>query len=382
MNINNNNFQKNSNISRALEIIWRNNTASRVEIARHLDLYRSTVSNIINSLINAGLVVETEEGVSHPQGGRKPIYLSLNENFGSVLGLEIQPGHYKAVLINLCGEVIYKKSENYTTTNIEESVKEILKKVMPEIEQFNIPLLAICTGMPGIIDSANSKIISSDPFEISNHSLKEFRENNLNVPFLIENDANCLAWLQLTRKRQTDLKDFIVLMAEEHTNGMGVGVALTFDNKVRYGKQFGTGEFISNSWKPDSFGQSGMEMEKRKKIMSDPAIYNEWIKEVFETLTPTISLLSPDCVFVHGEPTTKQEQIISFLKENVPQFFAVLEKSKCILEFAEEDSYEVALGAASMMLQKLFTLPDITEIDSLTRFDWNYIISLSKKGKK
>ena len=89
MNINNNNFQKNSNISRTLEIIWRKNSVSRVEIARQLDLYRSTVSNIINYLIDVGLVLETEEGASHPQGGRKPIHLSLNESFGGILGIEI-----------------------------------------------------------------------------------------------------------------------------------------------------------------------------------------------------------------------------------------------------------------------------------------------------
>ena len=79
--------------------------------------------------------------------------------------------------------------------------------------------------------------------------------------------------------------------------------------------------------------------------------------------------------------TKRQNEIQSFLKKEVPQFFAVLEKSKCLFEFAVEDSYEVALGAASMMLQKLFTVPDITEIDSRTRFDWEYLFSIAK-GKK
>ena len=37
-----------------------------------------------------GLVLETEEGISHPQGGRKPIHLSLNESFGGILGIEIE----------------------------------------------------------------------------------------------------------------------------------------------------------------------------------------------------------------------------------------------------------------------------------------------------
>lgn len=378
MNINNNNFQKNSNITRTLEILWRNNSVSRVDIARQLDLYRSTVSNIINSLIDVGLVCEIEEGTSQPQGGRKPIYLSLNENFGGILGIEIQPDNYKAVYINFHGDVIFSKSENLLVDSIELCLKQILVDVMPEIEKTQIPLLGICTGLPGIIDSEKCKIISSDPFCLNDFSFNEFCKKNLKVPFLIENDANCLAWLQLTRKRKTDLRDFVVVMAEEHSNGIGVGVALTFDNKVRYGKQFGSGEFISNSWRPGNIGQTGMRLEDRKKILTDEKIYFQWIKELFETLTPTISLLAPDCVFIHGEPSKKAAQIQAFLKNEVPQLGAVMEKTKCLLEFAVENNYEVALGAASMMLQKLFTVPDITEIDSLTRFDWDYLFSIAK----
>ena len=380
MNINNNNYQKNSNISRTLEIIWRNNSISRVEIARQLDLYRSTVSNIINSLIEEGLVLETEEGVSRPQGGRKPIFLSLNKNFGAILGIEIQPGNYKAVLVNLNNEVLYKCSENLNIDSIEICLKYIIKKVSKEAENLNIPILAISTGLPGIVDSENCKIINSDPFYLNNFSMQKIFENELNVPFLIENDANCLAWLQLTRKRKTSLKDFIIIMAEEHSNGIGVGVSMTFDNKVRYGKQFGSGEFISNSWRPGDVGQTGMSLEDRKQITSNPELYNIWIKELFETLTPTISILAPDCIFIHGEPTKKQKMLLPFLKQEVPQFFAVLEKQKCFFEFATEDSYEVALGAASMVLQKLFTVPDINEIDSNLRFDWDYLFSIAKNN--
>lgn len=378
MNINNNNYQKNSNISRTLEIIWRNNAVSRVEIARQLDLYRSTVSNIINSLIDVGLVFETEEGVSHPQGGRKPIFLSLNKNFGSILGIEIQPGNYKAVLVNLNGEVLYKVAENITIDSLEVSIKSILNKILPQTEKLQVPLLSICVGIPGIIDSENHKIIESTPFYLNNYSLKDFAKKNIVYPFLIENDANCLAWLQLTRKRKTSLKDFLVLMAEEHDNGIGVGISMTFDNKVRYGKRYGSGEYIANSWRPGDTGQNGMSLEERKRVLSDPVLYNQWIKELFETLTPTISLLAPDCIFVHGEPTKKHKTLLPFLKNEVPQFFAVLEKQKCILEFATDDTYEVALGAASMMLQKLFTVPDITEIDSNNRFDWEHLFSIVK----
>ena len=69
------------------------------------------------------------------------------------------------------------------------------------------------------------------------------------------------------------------------------------------------------------------------------------------------------------------------LTTNKRNYFSVLEKQSCLLEFAQEDCFEVALGAASMMLQKLFTVPDITEIDSRTRFDWDFLFSIAKPKK-
>lgn len=51
MPVNNNMFQKNSNISLVAKEIWKNKEVSRIEIARNLNLYRSTVTNIISFLL-------------------------------------------------------------------------------------------------------------------------------------------------------------------------------------------------------------------------------------------------------------------------------------------------------------------------------------------
>ncbi|MCH3908520.1 MAG: winged helix-turn-helix transcriptional regulator [Sphaerochaeta sp.] len=50
MRINNNNYQKNANIALVSQMIWKNPGISRVEIARQLDLYRSTVTSIISTI--------------------------------------------------------------------------------------------------------------------------------------------------------------------------------------------------------------------------------------------------------------------------------------------------------------------------------------------
>ena len=74
----NNDYQRNANLSRIFETVWKNPNFSRIDIARKLELYRSTVSNIIGTLVESNLICEGERGVPTEKGGRKPVFLSIN----------------------------------------------------------------------------------------------------------------------------------------------------------------------------------------------------------------------------------------------------------------------------------------------------------------
>ena len=82
MPVDNNLFQKNANTSLVARLIWQRKSISRAEIARELNLYRSTVTNITSYLISSGVVVEGKRLASTQQGGRKAVELSINPNFG------------------------------------------------------------------------------------------------------------------------------------------------------------------------------------------------------------------------------------------------------------------------------------------------------------
>ena len=79
----NNAFQRNSNLSRVFETVWKNPNFSRIDIARKLELYRSTVSNIIGTLVDSGLICEGERGLPTEKGGRKPVFLSITTSLNA-----------------------------------------------------------------------------------------------------------------------------------------------------------------------------------------------------------------------------------------------------------------------------------------------------------
>ena len=79
------------NVSRILRLVWKKKGISRVEIANTLNLDKSTVTKIVSSLTDIGIVKEIAEGSTGPQGGRKPIYLEISKSFACVGGIEINP---------------------------------------------------------------------------------------------------------------------------------------------------------------------------------------------------------------------------------------------------------------------------------------------------
>ena len=239
----------------------------------------------------------------------------------------------------------------------------------------------------GIIDAEQCKVILSIPYKTENLKLSECKETQIGLPFLIENDANCLGWLQLIRNKTEHHRDFLVVLAENHDSpaqkdehlGIGVGISLTFENKVRYGTQYGAGEFITTPWKPENPGQTSLSLNEIDNIFKSPKVYRKWATEIFSTLTPIISILAPDIVFVHGQ-TPEQRQILEEITQNeMPQLSEILRRNGSRIEFVANDEFEVAEGAAAMLLQKLFSVPDISEIDTKTRFDWDAIFTLAKK---
>ena len=169
----NNTFQRNSNLSRVFETVWKNPNFSRIDIARKLELYRSTVSYIISTLVESGLITEGERGVPTEKGGRKPVFLSINPDFGCVIGIEIQLDFYHVAVVSFDGKTVY---ENFGRTPVnpvlldkpEElfvyMVDSIIQSIIQDVNINPLRPLAISIGIPGIIDIDSGVIKYSAPF--------------------------------------------------------------------------------------------------------------------------------------------------------------------------------------------------------------------------
>lgn len=369
------------------QLLWKESGISRVEISRKLDLYRSTVSNIINSLIDHGIVLEGEEGAAMAQGGRKPIYLALNEKFGCVVGMELQPNGYHAVILNVFGSVLYSCEGLLPEGSFEMIIDYILELLHPHILDTSIPLLGICVGMPGVIDSGNGVIVLSDPFQLTVFDFSKKLSAKYSIPFIVENDANCLAWMELANNRGVDLKSFICLNAEYQLKdsrfgepaGMSLGIGVAIGGSVYSGSKYAAGEFVSLSWRGDKAGQTGLDDVILNTLESDPQSFAQWTVDLFESLLPVISVLDPAKVFLHGELARHSDIVKEIVASRVPQFNILLKRSLCAVEFGDGSNYSVAIGAALMYFLYLFMIPGGSTGAIGSAIDWDTVFELSER---
>lgn len=361
--INNNVYQKNMNMALIAEMIFRSKGITRAEIARRLELYRSTVTNITSNLIDAGIVIEAETGESLPQGGRKPIVLTLNRKFGFAAGIDLQPSHYRMCFRNIAGDTILTETGKNPGSGFESVVEHVMDRILLYVEQTGLPLLGVGIGLPGVIDSTSGIIRYSEPMKLYDYDFGAFWKSRYDVPFIIENDANCSAWHEIGK--YPEMKSLLCVSADYHEvndtfrdrPGIGVGFALAIDGEVYRGAHASAGEFCSSSWKAGGDGQTGYSENYLRGMKDDPEVRSNWLADVFSSAKPICSVFDPEAFIMLGEPFADEQKVREELRREVPDFLGVLERYDIKLIFDGEDA-AVAKGAASMYMSGLFRTED------------------------
>ena len=87
------------NTEKVLGCILKQKSISRIEIAELCGLAPSTVGQVVANLIDAGLILEYQSGVS--TGGRKPILLRVDPAYGVTVLFEVRRSGLWAKVMDL-----------------------------------------------------------------------------------------------------------------------------------------------------------------------------------------------------------------------------------------------------------------------------------------
>ena len=95
---------KTNNTAQVLECILTHESVSRIEISELCGLSPSTVSQAVSLLLEERMVREVCAGES--TGGRRPIMLQMNPEYGCVITVEVKRSGVDAQVFDMCSELI------------------------------------------------------------------------------------------------------------------------------------------------------------------------------------------------------------------------------------------------------------------------------------
>lgn len=262
-----------------LRLIRARQPISRIELARRLDVNRSTITDIVKPLVSGGILREEscQPDETNRAQGRPPVGLRFADEAGFFVGLNLGVRHTQIGLATISGEILAE--EEFETPS---TADEALKLARDKIENLcaaieNRTLRSVGVSVPGPTDATRRTLLYAPHLGWSNVAVADAITFN-DVSVVVENDATAAAIYEsrIKLKCSTDdlFGDFILVRS-----GTGIGVGLVIDGEIYRGTGRGrgfAGEFghmtIMAGGKPCACGNRGC-WEKYASASSAASLY-------------------------------------------------------------------------------------------------------------
>ena len=378
-------LQNKVNISRILQLLWKK-PRSRTEIAKKLDLDKSTITDAIEKLKELDLVTEWKVGSSTPGGGRKPIFLKLREDFGVSVGIEFRLENYRVSICDIHGKPIrhYTKNHSIEPSNLSSYLHDAISELLEDLETQNLKVIGIGVGLSGIIDTNQGSILHSIPLHISQEVqiAPQLMEHH-SIPILLENDANACAWAELgtpgiTQQDSEFLSSdpheesaslpnsFIAVLGEMPQNpddqlyGFSAGLGLCLNQRIYHGKHYYAGEFRSLFWKGEKDGQFSLPKQNLPEVHKSIEVRATLFHEFASQIALFTNTLDCESIYICGDLERYAHEFNPILEHHIRTNWSYEhQKPKSIsLQISSFGENAVSVGAAAMVLHHFFSVPD------------------------
>jgi predicted NBD/HSP70 family sugar kinase len=379
-----------------LRLIWHEKETTRAEIARCMDLSRSTVTEIVDGLLRTGLVAEV--GAGRSSGGRRPIVLEFQDQARVILGVDVGATHVSAALVDLRGRVLAWKGQKHPVRTDPEGSRRLVFKLCDEcLAEWgggNERLLRIGIAVPSPVDPLNPKWLSEVviPAWQGESGLEKVQER-YGVPVHVDNDANLGALAEHWWGAGRGVSDLIFI---KMAHGIGAGYILNggiYRGASGVAGEFGhipidpSGEkcvcglhgclttFVSTpalsaraaalaGTYPESplHGQEVNLVAIGRAAHAGDALATRLVEEVAHYLSLAIAgwfnLMNPQLVVLGGDLVDLGETILPALREKVASTTLVT-SAVADIKMSELGAQTIAIGAATLALEDVLSTPDL-----------------------
>ncbi len=209
------------------------------ELSKELDLSVPTVTKLINSMTDEGLI--SDYGKIHTPEGRHPNLYGLNPTSAYFAGIDLTHNYIHMALMDFNGDIVKTSfGTRYIYQDTPESMNELcstienfLNELSPEIREniFNINL-----NIPGRVNPESGYSYSSFYFseEPVSSTLSRILKRNVGI----DNDTRAMTYGEYMKGIVDGQKNVIFV-----NYGWGLGIGIIVDGKPFYGKSGFSGEF-------------------------------------------------------------------------------------------------------------------------------------------
>jgi predicted NBD/HSP70 family sugar kinase len=218
-----------------LEILRSHQPVARADLARASGLQPSTISAIVEQLIEEKWISEGA-ALKHPRG-RPSTLLSFNEAM-VILVADIRPTQAIVALIDLNGRFLARETVPLVSKP-ERSVDKIVHcmQVMRAAHQ-GLSFEGIGISMPGRVDPDSQRLILAPNLNWGDFGIKEAIEGKMDLQVELANAANACLLAELWSGRLDGIRDAALVTVSE-----GVGGAILANGQIVTSKSGLAGEF-------------------------------------------------------------------------------------------------------------------------------------------
>ncbi|MCP4140621.1 MAG: ROK family transcriptional regulator [Chloroflexi bacterium] len=221
------------NLSLVLRLIHNEAPISRAKIAQETGLNKSTVSSLVEALIDRKFIHET--GIaSAVRMGRPARLLELNPNAGSIIGVVFGVDHISVALTDFTGNMLWSKNE---TTEIQDKKEKVLAKALELVHEVvsvskekKLAALGIGIATPGTVNIDEGLLIFAPNLQWHNVPFRDYFHESTGLNVFIENDANATTIAESLFGVARKTNNFIFIFA-----GIGIGSGLFLNGDLYRG---------------------------------------------------------------------------------------------------------------------------------------------------
>lgn len=227
-----------------LRLIHEKSKISRIELAKRTGSSAASITAIAHRLIGKRLIVESGQASTH--FGRKPVLLSVRNDAGYVVGVDLGSFFIRVVVADINGNLVYKVQAETELSQGRERVLgrtfRLIEKAMKESRVARSSIKGIGIGHSGVIDIKRGVVLSlpraGQMLEWKNVPLRSILEEKFDLPCALEDTVRTRAIAEKHFGLGKHISDFIYIDV-----GMGIGATLFIEDEIYRGPGGNAGEF-------------------------------------------------------------------------------------------------------------------------------------------